>query len=354
MSGILCPSPRFQALDINGSLLVGGQLYSYQAGSTTLQATYSDATLATPNANPTILDAHGSASVWLDPTKNYKLVLQDANGVQQWSQDNVSGGGVVQTNPGADQTISSGHLEVTNGIDGPLGTVTPASATATDVTVTASSSKVRLNNFTALGQGVSVNLQPDGATRDVPARWGYALVIDSVNGGAKMRFVSPGGTVKDYAPRLTIGANFGTIVNTGNTTQNTVLTRTLVGGSFGTNGGLRVQTYLTSTVQGVTPIRVSLFANGVEIAFFNTIANQTGAYKWEVMIGGGVAGQLVFSIPMYTGGSTTPQGLAGTSAGQTINTAADVALDIRITNGANTDSIALYMCDMEIVSTFAM
>lgn len=74
-----------------GAPLVGGKLFSYQAGTSTPQNTYTDSTGATPNTNPIILDSTGSAAMWLDPSLSYKFILQDSNGVQQWSVDNVVG-----------------------------------------------------------------------------------------------------------------------------------------------------------------------------------------------------------------------------------------------------------------------
>jgi hypothetical protein len=67
-------------------------LYSYQAGTLTPQATYTDATLTVPNPNPIILDAFGTAAVWLS-SNAYKFNLLDVNGVQQadFPIDNVTG-----------------------------------------------------------------------------------------------------------------------------------------------------------------------------------------------------------------------------------------------------------------------
>jgi hypothetical protein len=70
--------------------LAGGKLYSYVAGTTTLQATYADAEKVQINANPVVLDSSGQAKIFMDALQ-YKFVLQDANGVQQWSVDNISG-----------------------------------------------------------------------------------------------------------------------------------------------------------------------------------------------------------------------------------------------------------------------
>jgi len=59
--------------------LVGGKLFTYAAGTSTKQATYTDSTAAVQNANPIILDSAASANVWFDITKNYKIVLSPAN-----------------------------------------------------------------------------------------------------------------------------------------------------------------------------------------------------------------------------------------------------------------------------------
>lgn len=81
--------PRFRAFDSNGDPLSGGLLYSYQAGTTTPLATYTDRAGGTANANPTVLDANGEADVWVTPGVLYKFVLKDSAGVVQWTADNV-------------------------------------------------------------------------------------------------------------------------------------------------------------------------------------------------------------------------------------------------------------------------
>lgn len=90
---ILPPVIRQRYFNANGIPLAGGKLYTYAAGTTTPQASYTDQGGGTPNANPIILDANGECNMWLDPTLAYKVVLQDASGVQQWSVDQVAGAG---------------------------------------------------------------------------------------------------------------------------------------------------------------------------------------------------------------------------------------------------------------------
>lgn len=81
--------PKFFALDDDGNPLVGGKLYSYQAGTTTPLDTYTDQAGGTANANPVILDSRGEADVWLDDA-NYKFSLYDADDNLIWTVDNIS------------------------------------------------------------------------------------------------------------------------------------------------------------------------------------------------------------------------------------------------------------------------
>lgn len=82
---------RQRYLDANGDPLAGGKLYSYIAGTSTPQATYTDQGGGTANANPVVLDANGEADVWLDPELSYKFVLKDSDDATQWTVDDVIG-----------------------------------------------------------------------------------------------------------------------------------------------------------------------------------------------------------------------------------------------------------------------
>lgn len=79
-------------VDNNGNALAGGQLYTYQAGTSTPAATYTDSTGVTPNTNPVILNARGEANVWVSPSQAYKFVLYDSLNNLIWSVDNISDG----------------------------------------------------------------------------------------------------------------------------------------------------------------------------------------------------------------------------------------------------------------------
>ena len=90
MTTQLAPLAVQRFYDNSGVLAVGGSLYTYQAGTTTPQDTYTDSTGGTPNANPIVLNARGEAAIWIDPIQSYKFVLKDALGNTLWTSDNIS------------------------------------------------------------------------------------------------------------------------------------------------------------------------------------------------------------------------------------------------------------------------
>ena len=91
---VIPPYPKFRATYLSGTAvlpLVGGLLYTYAAGTTTPQATYTDQSEGTPNANPVVLDSNGEANVWVDDDKSYKFLLKTAAGATLWTVDNING-----------------------------------------------------------------------------------------------------------------------------------------------------------------------------------------------------------------------------------------------------------------------
>src|SRR3981081_3328277 len=76
-SAATLPSPpmKMQFLNSDGTLCSGCKFFSYSAGSTTKQTTYTDAIGGTPNTDPIILNPRGEANVWLTPGQSFKFVL---------------------------------------------------------------------------------------------------------------------------------------------------------------------------------------------------------------------------------------------------------------------------------------
>jgi hypothetical protein len=81
-----------QFFDNNGVILSGGKIYTYAAGTTTPQVTYTSSSGATPHANPIILDSAGrvpGGEIWLIAGVLYKFTLETAAGVLIATYDNV-------------------------------------------------------------------------------------------------------------------------------------------------------------------------------------------------------------------------------------------------------------------------
>lgn len=77
----------------SGTVLSGGLLYTYAAGTTLPETTYQDSAGLVANSNPIVLDAAGRPSyeVWMTSGTAYKLVLKTSTGTTLWTMDNLRG-----------------------------------------------------------------------------------------------------------------------------------------------------------------------------------------------------------------------------------------------------------------------
>jgi microcystin-dependent protein len=111
-----------QFFDNNGVPLSGGLLNTYQAGSSTALATYTDISGAIPNSNPIVLDASGRLpnEVWLTYGFNYKFVLQTSASVTIGTYDNIYG--IVGVQSAVGTTIPAGMISLWYGSIGSVPT----------------------------------------------------------------------------------------------------------------------------------------------------------------------------------------------------------------------------------------
>jgi hypothetical protein len=81
-----------------GSVLTGGKLYTYAAGTTTPQVSYTTSAGTVARTNPIILDAAGRVAeggeIWIT-SASYKFVLRDSTDVLIATYDNISGIGAA-------------------------------------------------------------------------------------------------------------------------------------------------------------------------------------------------------------------------------------------------------------------
>jgi hypothetical protein len=83
-----------QFFNDSGVPLAGGKLYSYAAGTTTPQTTYTSASGATAHSNPIVLNSAGrvaTGEIWLTAGSNYKFVLYTSTDVLIATYDNITG-----------------------------------------------------------------------------------------------------------------------------------------------------------------------------------------------------------------------------------------------------------------------
>lgn len=113
-----------QFFDNNGNPLSGGKLWSYAAGTTTPQTTYTTAAGNVAHTNPIVLDSAGrvaTGEIWLTAGNNYKFVLMTSTDVTLATWDNIAGiatdaGDLIYT-PAANSLLAPGPLTVKSALD---------------------------------------------------------------------------------------------------------------------------------------------------------------------------------------------------------------------------------------------
>jgi len=111
----LLPEGKQSFTTSTGIPLVGGKLYTYDAGTNNPRTTYSDAAGTVPNANPVILDARGEATIFWSGA--YKVILRDSVDSLIWTVDNV-----VSADTYASSTDAALRADLANGVTAGKGT----------------------------------------------------------------------------------------------------------------------------------------------------------------------------------------------------------------------------------------
>jgi microcystin-dependent protein len=110
----------FQFFTTTGLPLAGGKIYTYQAGSSTPLATYTDNTGTVANANPIVLGSDGRPAneIWLTYGYNYKFVLKTADDSTIQTYDNLYG--IIGVQPTSGATIPAGLISMWSGSIGSI------------------------------------------------------------------------------------------------------------------------------------------------------------------------------------------------------------------------------------------
>ncbi len=205
-TGAMMPVPRQSPLDNNGHTDIGACFYSYAAGTTTPQDTYSTSALnpSFKNTNPMVIDAGGRLPpVYLSPV-SYKFVFAQKSlgscpvtpGTVLWSQDNVYDFGQALAN-----------LLAASGGSALIGYKESSGATTRTV-------QSRLRDYVTVADFAADNT----GVADAAAAINTALASLSAGGGGTV--YAPPGTYKINSATITIpsnvcllGSGAGTVLN---------------------------------------------------------------------------------------------------------------------------------------------
>lgn len=147
----------------NGVPLAGGLVYTYAAGTTTPQATYTSNTGGTAQANPIVLDSAGRVpyEIWLTNGVSYKFVLMDSTNVLIGTYDNISGQGTIIGDLSVSGNVTiGGNLAVSGTITGISGRVVQNVSVNFDTAFTTTSG-------TYVSTGHSASITPTSAASKI-------------------------------------------------------------------------------------------------------------------------------------------------------------------------------------------
>jgi hypothetical protein len=110
----------FQFFNNDGLPLNAGKIFTYQAGSTTPLATYTDSSGLIANTNPIILGTDGRppSTIWLTEGFFYKFVLATSSNVTIQTYDNLYG--IIGATPPAATPIPAGSIFLWSGSIGSI------------------------------------------------------------------------------------------------------------------------------------------------------------------------------------------------------------------------------------------
>ena len=110
----------FQFFNNDGLPLSAGKIYTYQAGSTTPLATYTDSSGLIANTNPIILGTDGRppSTIWLTEGFFYKFVLATSSNVTIQTYDNLYG--IIGATPPSATPIPAGGIFLWSGSIGSI------------------------------------------------------------------------------------------------------------------------------------------------------------------------------------------------------------------------------------------
>ena len=226
-------SPLFNGQTMFGPTslpLAGGQLFTYQAGSSTPLVSYTTVNGTIANSNPIILGSDGKLpnELWLQQGYSYKFVLEDASSNLIDTYDNIAG--ILTQIPTASPSIPSGCILLWSGSTGSI----PSGFVLCDGT----NGTPDLRNSFVLGAGNSYTVgQTGGSTDSIVVSHTHTATSVVTDPGHSHVTGSSGAGSPNGANLSSVGYGSGNSTGTA-TTGITVATTNTSSGTSGTNANL--------------------------------------------------------------------------------------------------------------------
>ena len=176
-------------LGATGLPLSGGFIYTYQAGSSTPLATYTDNNGTIANSNPIVLNPDGRtpSEIWLQSGYSYKFQIQTSTGVLIQTLDNIYGIPQSSSGGGGGASLPTGTIVIWSGAIGSV----PTGFTLCDGT----NGTPDLRNSFVIGAGNSYTVGQTGGSKDsiVPSHTHTAVVTDPGHSHTTFDYVGTSG-----------------------------------------------------------------------------------------------------------------------------------------------------------------
>ena len=225
----------FNFLDVDGRPLNAGKLYTYQAGSTTPFATYTDVNGLIANTNPIILGTDGRppSEIWLTDGFFYKFVLTDSSDVTIQTYDNLYG--IIGTIPiVAPAVLPAGCILLWSGS---IGSIPSGFALCNGLNGTPD-----LRNRFVVGAGSTYAVDATGGSAD-------AIVVSHNHTATSTSVVTDPGHTHNLGVKVESTAGGGTSPTTSNFTGGYIQSNTT---------GITVATTTTNTAAGTSGTNANL------------------------------------------------------------------------------------------------
>lgn len=340
MTTTLTPSPIMQFFDANGNPLVGGKLFTYAAGTTTPQATYTDYTGSTANTNPVIFNSRGEAAVWCGNSRYY-MELKDANDTLIWTADNVNGAngptlallaasngatliGYTPSDTNVPETLNS-RMQLLDGVSVTAGALDSYSGASINVFRDASAVAGGTFGFV---NAASVARTTTGAT-ETSFEWTTLSIVDNYSAaGENVAFYGQGN-------KRAVGGTWGGVFEARDFTQ--------VANPVGGLVGLEVDVFANGTDTGIERIGVDVVTGkGVSTGTLPTVGvgiriGPTGAIPTNGQYSNGIQciGNMTTGINLACSGTWGVYATGSLAVGLDLSSATISTSAIRIKDGDN-------------------